>query len=579
MSSIDKYETLTELLESRVKASPSDIAFSEKDAAGSWQAISWKQFNTDVGNLSAKLFNAGLQPGDQVGILMPNSIHWETIQHAVLRLGGVVIGLDLNDPPGRMREVFSLCSLRHLFVDNTSRLKQIPDENLKNFKLIITATTDNDTNRGLPIKTIPELNAASQSFTNPSVTGDMKATIIFTSGTTGHPKSLSYSHKQLSIAVQAIVPFLHVLPNQTHSAAWLPLANPFQRIINLIAIDLNWKTFLVPAPGAIMATVNEINPHFFPGVPRFYEKLHQGIEQNIARMPGIMQRLAHWAKRTGKSYKQKIISGGAPSLFLTLKYGIANTLVLKKIRSIIGQNEAYFISGSAPLSKEIIKDFEGLGWNVLEAYGVSENIIPMAMNVPGFIRHGSVGRPFAENDIKIDEHDEISVKSPGLALELAPTTDNGYYKTGDIGTLDKDGYLWLTGRKSDMFKLSTGRKIIPGAVEHALKQIDGVEHSIAAGKNKKYVVALLNIPEAKLKEMHEKHSGPSGTRKYLRDQAKEACAHLPHYSQPADVLIVSDSFTPHTGELTANLKLRRSFILEKYNQDLEKLYQEIGESQ
>lgn len=575
MAAVGPFQTIPQLLARRAGATPSAVAFMSRDAAGVWQATCWGPFYRSVEQLAAKLRSHGLRPGDQVALLMPNSVQWETIQHAVYRLGGVVVGLDLNDPAPRMQEIFTLCSPAILFVDHLDRLKQIPAHVLGRISVITTGGTPGEKQNGTTCSVISlgEL-VEERTTTAPDIGPQTVAAILFTSGTTGRPKSLSFTHQQLALAVHSIIEHFSHMPDQAHTACWLPLANPFQRIINFCAMALNWQAFMVSAPGTIMADVKEIAPHLFAAVPRFYEKLHDGIHQGIDNMPRGTKLLARWALGAARTHRQAMASGRKPPWPQQWSYWVANRLVLRKIRRVMGANLHYFISGSAAMGRNLIEAFDTLGWQVLEAYGISENIVPMTMNVPGAVRPGSVGRPLAANSLRIAGDGEILVKGRGVAAQAA-LTDEGFLKTGDTGTLDQDGYLWLTGRKSDMFKLSTGRKVIPQAIEEAISQIEGVEHCLALGGNRKFVAVLLNVPRTAWDSLVAKHNDPGGALAHLRTQCRQACRHLPQYCQPVDIVVVHDTFSPGTGELTTNLKLRRKIILDKYVGAIEDLYREI----
>ena len=506
---------------------------------------------------------------------MPNAIQWEIIQHAVFRMGGVVIGLDLNDSPQRIGDILGRCAPKTLFIDCPARLHQIPPDHLKSFHRVISNQLDDSSISNARICRFDDMPLSLQPMDHSAPNASSFATVIFTSGTTGRPKALWYTHHQIVTAIRSIANGFADLPDQAHTACWLPLANPFQRIINLCAIASNWISFVVPDPTQIMQTVQAIEPHFFAAVPRFYEKLLQAIEGGIQQKPLWQRALAMWAVGIGRSMAEKSLGGKNIVWHLKWMHRMADALVLGKIRRMMGGQLKYLISGSAPLSKELIAKYRGLGWSILEAYGISENIAPIAMNTPGAARAGSVGRPLPENAIKIADDGEILVQSGCLAKNITPKNNGGYYCTGDIGKLDAQGYLWLAGRKNDIFKLSTGRKIIPQAIEQALAKLDGVEHCIAMGHNRKYVIALLNVPTDRWRCLKGRQGGEDRARAYLKRQARMACSHLPRYCQPADILVINDCFSSRTGELTTNNKLRRNAVLSKYASAIDDCYQQM----
>ena len=575
MSLEKRIDTIPKLLKHRVETTPSDVALSEKGDSQQWTRLTWKQFDRRVDRLTQQLLAAGLKPGDQVAILMPNAVQWEVIQHALFRMGAVIVGLDLNDPIERVDDILSQCTLRALFVDNPARLGRIPRRHLKALELIVSTRPEAPTDVDAKVMTLETLAFPPKPITPLTTDSAAIATIIFTSGTTGRPKALWYTHQQILLAVRSITRLFSDLPAQASTACWLPLANPFQRIINLCAISANWQCFVVPDPARIMSEVREIEPHFFAGVPRFFEKLFQAIETGIHEMPSWQRILAGWAIGIGRAMSDKSVGQDTISWRLRWMHRIAEAVVLKKMRRLMGNNLKYFISGSAPLSSELIKKCFAYGWPIHEAYGISENILPMAMNSPGAARWGSVGRPLPENTIRIAEDGEVLVKSACVAANLTVGANGAFLGTGDLGRLDGDGYLWLIGRKNDTFKLSTGRKVIPKAIEEVLSAIDGVDHCIALGHNRKQVIALLNVPRERWHHLTASKGGEMGARSVLKRKAQLVCSHLPRYCQPADVVIVNDPFSPGTGELTTNLKLRRSAVLAKYSSSIDLCYQQI----
>lgn len=540
----------------------------EKNSSGRWQKIRWEQFHEAVRDLAGQLWRAGLRPGDHVALMMPNGVRWEMIQHAVYRIGGIVVGLDRNDPAERIGDLFSLFDATALIVEDRRLLERIPAAVLKALPLVLADLAPATVSRRHPGTGTSAVLPAAR-----SVAPDQAATVIFTSGTTGRPKALAYSHRQLALAIATITPLLADLPDQAHTVCWLPLANPFQRMTNWCAMAANWKTFMVSEPAKILEQVREIRPHFLVAVPRFYEKLHAGIRQRLEAMPGRLKSAAAWAQDVGARYRRAAAQGERVPLSLKCKHRVAERLVLRRVRRAMGGRLRYFISGSAPLPESLIDAFAALGWPILEAYGISENIIPMAMNAPGACCPGSVGRPLANNEIRIAGDGEILVKGPGVALAGADPQADGFLKTGDLGVLDDEGFLRITGRKSDIFKLSTGRKIVPRPLEEALGRIDGVEHCVAVGASRKFVVALLNVPEEQWRWLNEQHAGAEGARVFLRRRAQQVCAHLPDYSRPVEVAVVNECFSPQSGELTANLKLRRDFVLRKHAAVIEEIYQ------
>ncbi|MBU0969559.1 MAG: AMP-binding protein, partial [Proteobacteria bacterium] len=264
-------DTIPRLLTHRVAQTPHAIAFMEKQS-NAWKGISWQQFYGRAARLTRKFILSGVKPGDGLAILMANSIAWEIVQHAGFMAGCVVIGLDQKDPPERLARTIHMARIRVLAVQSPEILEKFPSDLLSSLKLGLVGNSLNTMEQHGRIK----------GFSNPEaglerlfLVGKPRcATLLFTSGTTGAPKAISYDHDQLTEAVKAISLQIQDLPDQAHSACWLPLSSPFQRMINYCALLMNHQTFMVPDPATLMADVQEIAPHFMAAVPRFYEKIY-----------------------------------------------------------------------------------------------------------------------------------------------------------------------------------------------------------------------------------------------------------------------------------------------------------------
>ncbi len=574
----NKIKTIPWLLKHRVNKTPNDIAYMEKNATGVWQKITWKQFYDQVVSLATGFMTYQLEPEDQIAILLPNCVMWEVAQQAAYQVGCVVVGLDRNDPVERVRQIIELTDIKAVVVQNIDQLETLPLEWLRTMKLILSVDNLKVSQKFVQAVGIDLLMVSADEKQLPSINGSHPATVIFTSGTTGLPKAIPYNHDQVLAAVSAITRLLSKIPDQASSACWLPLSNPFQRISNLCAIQQNWQAYMVSEPAKIITESQKIKPYFFTAVPRFYEKVYEGIEEKINAMPLISRQLMRMALRVGTTYQHLKQAGSPFVVIFKIPNQIADFLFFKKIRQLLGGNVHYFISGSAPMSLGLLVRFRAMGWLILESYGVSENIVPMSMNILDEYRLGTVGKPLIENNIKIAPDGEVCVCGIGVARkgidqQDVNLTQDGYLRTGDLGEIDADGYLVLSGRKSDGFKLSTGRKITPSIIESALKQIVEVTHAVIDGANQKYVVALLNIENEKWGDLMRRFQTKEEIRTYLEKEMTMVCKKLPRYCRPVDFEVIQAPFAVETGELTVNLKLRRKHILHHHRKTILNLYQ------
>ncbi len=563
-------ETLTATLSARAAATPDQPAFwTREDASGQWYPTTWAEVHQRVRNLAWQLRLLGIGRGDRVALALPTTLDWEYAQHAVLAAGGVVIGLDGHETEANLRHMLLKVQPSALIVDTQEtgdRLRALTQGAAPRL-VVAEGPVANDALRldGLLASPIPATAAL------PKSTTDDVATIIFTSGTTGQPKGIAYTHGQLACVGRAILERFPGIDEGSRLACWLPLSNLFQRIINLCGLICGAQSWFVQHPARIMELLPEIQPSLFIGVPRFFEKLHSGLLAELDRRPKPIRAVAHAAWRAGCAMRSAERAGKPVGRFQALAARMADRLILARIRAFMGPNLMFMVSGSAPMPVWLLERFHGLGWLILEAYGTSENALPIATNTPEAFRFGTVGLPFEGNELMIAEDGEILVRGPavfsgycGADPMESPVDEAGFLHTGDLGRLDENGFLSLTGRKSELFKTSTGRRIAPTPIEALIKRVPGVEHAVLVGRNRPFPVAIVDLDGVP--------ADPTIALEWIGSQVADACSTLPPYQRPAGVLISFHRFSVEGGLLTANQKLRRQDIEATFQDDLDALY-------
>lgn len=559
----------------RAARSPAAMGFYRRSADG-WTGETWAALQDSVRRLAAHLVRLGLSPGDRVVLMLPTSIEWELCHLATLAAGGVVVGIDAHDAPDNIQHILDITHPRALFVSDPAQARALQQRLVLPPLLTFSRreTTDGSCH------SLPALLAATCAETAPwpKAGPTSLATIIFTSGSTGRPKGIAYTHAQLCLACEAILDRFPDVAQGARLACWLPLSNLFQRIINICGMIRGAESYFVDNPAQIVERLPEIRPTLFIGVPRFFEKLHAGIEDNIARRPAWVRHAARWAWNIGMEYRRTERRGARPGLYLELAYRLADGIFLARLRRLMGSALQFMISGSAPMPTWLLEKFHGLGWLVLEAYGTSENVIPIAINAPQAYRFGSVGRPMPWNEVRIAADGELLVRGPGVfqgyygdSSGTAPLDDEGYLHTGDFARQDADGFIWLEGRKSEIFKTSTGCRIPPTPIEESLKRLPYVEHAVVFGRGRPRPVALLCLSQA----MPQGRPASALAETLAADVAR-VCAGLAVRNRPAGLLITRQPLTVAAGELTSNLKLRRSAIEARYQVALDALYADMA---
>ncbi len=562
-------ETLTAALLARAAQTGQAPAYRWQDPGHGWRTLSWQSFADDVRDHSAHLLRMGLQAGDRVVLMLGNTPQWECLHHAVMACGGVVVGIDAHDSDANLRHLLDMTRPRGVVCDDERQLLRLSALWPQAPAIQLVAQS------GASVATTL---ASLQGVRLPTPAGwplarpDALATIVFTSGTTGAPKGVAYTHRQVCFAARQILQCVGNPEGQTRLCCWLPLSNMFQRMNNFCALLQGAETWFVRAPTELMALVTEINPTLLIGVPRFYEKLHDGLQAAVRRKPWWARALVRHAWAIGERHQRAERAGRRPSCATRLLHPLAEHWVLRRLRAVLGTQCRHLFSGSAALPAWLIERLEGLGWRVLEAYGTSESVLPIAMNTPQACRPGSVGRPLPGNEVTLAPDGEILVRGPGVCgryfmaepggAHETQVDGAGYLHTGDIGRIDSDGFVWITGRKSEIFKTATGRRIAPAPLEASLKRLPYVNDAVVCGRNRPFAVAMLSV------------TAPPPHEQVQADMAA-ACQPWPQWQRPAGALLIRTPFGVETGELTSNLKVRRQHLEARHAPALDRLYRSI----
>ena len=572
-------ETVPGLLAQRAAASPSAVAFQQEAGPGHWEPVTWADFAQRVEHLRRGLAAAGLSHGDRLALIAPVSLEWELLHHAALALGVVVVGLDAHDLPERVADMVEQADVTAIATDSPQILSRLGGERWARIHLIVQLGSPAG---AWPPETAPTLLAALEAAgtTAPSADrpapapGDM-ATIIFTSGTTGAPKGMAYKHTQLCLAIDAICDAFPFVGPGSRLICWLPLSNLLQRIVNLAGMRRGAASYLLGDPRRVMEVVGGVAPDVFIGVPRFYEKLYDGIRDRIGSQRGWRRRLVEWAWQTGRRSSRYRQTRQPMPTGLRLAWAAADRLVLRRVRAVMGDRLRCMVTGSAPTPKHLLEEFHALGWLVLEAYGLSENVLPMAMNRVDDFRFGTVGRPLEGNEIVVIDGEAIKVRGPGLSgghlvdEDLPPFDADGFFLTGDLGKLDDDGFLRVTGRSGDMIKTSTGRRVAPASAEAQLRSVPGIDHALLVGNGRKCLVALCSCTQTGFDD---------GARTSLAAALRQQVQRISEHERPLGIALIERPFCIKLGELTTNLKLRRSAIQALHDDLIRTLYARIDDS-
>ena len=565
-------DTLPGLLAERAQRTPANPAQWALGQGGMWRATSWRGYFDAASHAAALLRTLGLKPGDRIGIMAPTSVEWDIVQMGALAAGATVVGIDAHEHDARLAEMLDMTHLTALVVSEEGMVSRLPRAARDRLRFVISLAPVTNAFGIIHWGTLMAGVLAGAEWAN-QATPAGQALIIFTSGTTGAPKAIAYTHRQVCLACSSILEAFSAFEAGSRLACWLPLSNLFQRMINFCAIARSGETYYITDPRDIMLHVPRIAPQVFVAVPRFYEKFYAGIQARMKSGPRWRRWLFDMAMNNARALCVTHRTGSRRSLLRRLAHTPLNALVLRRVRTVLGGQIRFLVSGSAPMPNWLLENFDALGMPVYEAYGLSENIVPISVNRPSAHRLGSVGKPLRHNEIRIAGDGELLVRGAGvfsgyLGEPPAARTAEGYFPTGDYAQQDADGFIILTGRKSDIFKTSTGRRIAPVGIETRIIQLPYVERAVVLGANRPFLIVIIWVAS----EQFAAEGGLQQAAVRIQADVCAAVAELPDYQQPAGLICSGRLPTIERSELTPNLKLRRKQIEANYTAEIEQIY-------
>jgi long-chain acyl-CoA synthetase len=371
---------------------------------------------------------------------------------------------------------------------------------------------------------------------------------------------------------------------------FLPMAHSFARMESFLGVHRGLTTAFAESLEKLADNLRETRPDFILAVPRVFEKVYAKVLAGVDAGPPLKRRIFHWALRVGRAMSRCQQEGRPAGAGLRIQHAIARRLVFEKLHAALGGRLRFCVSGSAPLSKEIAEFFHAVGILILEGYGLTETCPILASNQPGAFRFGTVGRPFAGIEIRIAEDGEIVARGPNIARGYHGRPDesaavfkaDGWFHTGDIGEMDRDGFLRITDRKKDLIKTSSGSYVAPQHIENLLKGDPFVSQAVVEGDRRPYPVALITLnPEELAKVARQGGIGDKPLAELVRDPGIVARvsrlvdgvnAHLASYAQVKRFAILPEDFTQEGGELTPTLKIKRRDVRKKYGEVIDSLY-------
>ena len=532
-----------------------------------WREVSWEEASRRVEDVAFGLLALGIKKGDVIGIMAATRLEWALADFALARIGAVTAPIYPTSSAGDCAYMLGLVEASGVFVDEERRslVPALPHvlslEALEEFE-----------ERGRAYREQhPDALAQAES----QIGEDDLYTFIYTSGTTGAPKACMIRHRNYFEMAATIDTLEEFTLDQDLLLLYLPLAHNYGRLLVLLGAYEGYTTAFLSDPYATADALPKVRPTVLPSVPRLYEKVHTRIQGQFDSARGLRRRLLDWALNVGREAMPYRLRDEPLPAGLARKHRIADRLVYSKVKEKLGGRLRVAISGGAPLAPEIAEFFLTLDILILEGYGLSECTTACAVNLPGRVKFGTVGRILPGFEVKTAEDGEILIRSETVfagyysdeEATRAAIDSEGWLHSGDIGEIDDDGFLRITDRKKDIIVTAGGKNLAPQALENALKSSNLVSQALVVGDRRPYVVALVALDEDEADGV-----SPEDARAAVQRAVDDVNRNRSRFEQIKRFAIVPRDFSAEEGEVTPTMKLKRKVVEQHFADEIERLY-------
>lgn len=583
--------TLSDAVFDAERDEPDRVMFRRKDG-DSWQPVTARTFAGEVRRLAAGLMERGVQPGDRVGLMSRTRYEWTLCDYAIWTAGAVTVPVYETSSAEQVAWILGDSGAVAVVVE-TSEHKATVDEvfgelgEVRHVWQIEGGALDELTEIGTGVSD----DAIEQR--RRTAGADTLATVIYTSGTTGRPKGCELTHGNFLFDATTTTDGLSELfTDDASTLLFLPLAHVFARIIQVGCV-LNRVTMGHTADVKnLLSDFAVFRPTFILAVPRIFEKIYNAAQQKAHAGDGAkgtaMGALFDQADRTAVAYSEQLQNGRVSPL-TKAQHTVFDRLVYSRLRAVLGGQVAYAVSGGGPLGARLGHFFRGIGVTILEGYGLTETTAGATCNLPHSLRIGTVGRPIPGETVRIGDDGEILLRGDNIFLgywknaqATAETLSGGWFHTGDIGELDADGFLTITGRKKELIVTAGGKNVSPAVLEDRLRSHPLISQCIVVGDNKLYIACLITLDDEALPAWQSEHGKDGMSRADLTrdaelqaeiqsavDKANKAVSKAESIRR---FTILETDFTEEGGQMTPTLKLKRAVIMDEFSADVEQLY-------
>jgi long-chain acyl-CoA synthetase len=584
-------KTVADLLPRAAEMYGPHVAVKYKEGEG-WVSRTFEELREIVRPLGMGLVELGVQKGDRVSILGNTRPEWTYFDFAALSIGATVVPIYQTNSPEECRYVLENSDAKVVVVEDDEQLAKVRAvrDQLPQLEhvILMTGSAEDAISMADVAAKGAGADAAAWERLYSAVTPEDICTFIYTSGTTGPPKGCIISHGNYR-AMLDMVNDVSVIEDEDVAYLYLPLAHSFALLIQFGTFDLGTTlAYWERDPLKILPNLAELKPTYFPSVPRIFEKIYTAATSGMEKEGGLKKAIFEWAIKVGAKMREAERSGGKPGFLLQRRYAFADRQVLSKIRNLFGGRIRLAVSGAAPINPEILRFFDAAGVLVLEGWGMTETSTAATISTPEDFKVGTIGKPFPGCEVKIADDGEILVKGPNVFQgyhknpeATAETIVNGWLHTGDIGEVETDGFIKITGRKKDIIITAGGKNITPANLEAEIKQHPLVSQCVVVGDRRPYLVALVTLDEEEALKYAQENGLPEDPAELARNPDVKAAieAHVEKINQSfarveqvKKIAILPYDLSQESGELTPTLKVKRAIVAQKHEDAIDQLY-------
>ncbi|MGB3209330.1 MAG: long-chain fatty acid--CoA ligase [Desulforhopalus sp.] len=601
---IMSYPSIPAVLKDNARKYSKKTAISYKKK-GIFLSLTYEEFYERVLMLARGLRKYGMVPGDKVAIFSENRLGWAISDFGIQSAGGITVPIYATNTGKQAAYILNHCEARIVFCSTKAQYEKLYSvkDQIPNVDLVISYERFMGY-RSFPVYTQYQLSEVGTPVSEEDqrqveelidqITQDDIITVIYTSGTTGVPKGVLLTQRNIMVnaeygAAQLGMP----LKNET-TLSFLPLSHVLERTGGYYVTLLNGNHIaFAENAAAVMENMLEVRPTTMVSVPRLFEKIHSRVYESVHQMPQFRKNIFHRAVEVGREYVNKKYITNEPLGLLSLKYKFYDRLVFKKIRARFGGRLSYFLCGGAPLDKTINEFMWIIGLPVYNGYGLTETSPGVAISGIGMVRFDSVGKALRETELRLEEDGELLVKGPQVMLGYYKNDEatlealqDGWFRTGDIARIDEEGFVYIVDRKKELIVTAGGKNIAPQPIENELKLDKYISQAIVFGDRRPYLVAIVTPNLERLIDYAREENISyididelvynARIKELYANRIKELNKNYPPYKTIKYFAVVPRDFSIEGGELTPTLKLKRKFVLEKYQDVIEDLYASKG---